>query len=614
MRRFRWFAAWMLILGGLGVCAAPSPADAASKEAMRKLTAAIEPFLDGFKGNQHRFSVHCRVTGLPAQIGETVTADVERFDDQSFVLVADHRDYAVRLERSAERTALILPRHHVAIIGEGAVSGDDTLAPEGARERLISGDSAIPTYEAMIAHLPARLATSVLVRLVSLDSEDGLIWTTPKLHDAKLSLKEDGLTVTAGQITVDVTRGTPPEKQPAPSAIPPDYTIEKVDRAELERLIARALRRATEVAAPGSDLTSPSESGRTIVHGKLRWVEGQRLVMLWGTPEQIGHAHGVLLGPEIRRCLDSCVYMVGLVNTVRTGKWFPNELRAAYARLSPHIPQDHKTELNALAAAAHCTPEETQLANVFPELFHCSGFAAFGRATAGGKLYHGRVLDYMTEIGLQDCAATFIVAPQGKHAFVNVGFAGFTGSVSGMNDQQISLGEMGGRGEGKWDGVPMATLMRRALEECDSLPGVEKLWTDSPRTCEYYYVFADGKIPDAVAVAARPESIEFLKPGQAHAQLGDGIADIVAISAGDRLSCLRQRIQDNYGKIDGEMARGFMTTPVTMHSNLHDVLFVPHDLVCYVAQAKGRQNAAKQPYVKYDLAALLKTIEANKKD
>ena len=65
-----------------------------------------------------------------------------------------------------------------------------------------------------------------------------------------------------------------------------------------------------------------------------------------------------------------------------------------------------------------------------------------------------------------------MVAPEGKRAFVNVGYAGFVGSVTGMNEAQVSLGEMGGRGEGHWDGVPMANLMRRGLEECGSLAEV----------------------------------------------------------------------------------------------------------------------------------------------
>ena len=175
-----------------------------------------------------------------------------------------------------------------------------------------------------------------------------------------------------------------------------------------------------------------------------------------------------------------------------------------------------------------------------------------------------------------------------------------------MNSQAISLGEMGGRGEGRWDGVPMATLMRRALEECSTLDEVINLWKTNPRTCEYYYVFADGKIPSAVGAHATPESIEFLNPGQSDARLGKGFDDLVELSAGDRLTCLRQRISDAYGKIDQPTALAFMSRPVAMTSNLHDVLFVPQDLVCYVAQAKATHPAASEPYVKFDLRQALK--------
>jgi hypothetical protein len=335
-------------------------------------------------------------------------------------------------------------------------------------------------------------------------------------------------------------------------------------------------------------------------------VEEGRLVVLHGTPRQIGEAHGRLLAAEARRCADSVLYLVGAANTVRSGRWFLDDIRDAYRRLEKFIPDSQKEEVEALADASGIGREEAKLANVFPELFHCSGFAVFGKATADGKLYHGRVLDYMTAIGLQDAAAVFVVAREGKVPFANVGYAGFVGSVSGMNARGISLGEMGGRGEGKWDGVPMATLMRRALEECSTLDEVKRLWSESPRTCEYYYVFADGKIPDAVGVSATPEKIEFLKPGEAHPILGEGIPDTVVMSAGDRLKELRRRVTEGHGKFDVETAKGLMCRPVAMTSNLHDVLFVPSDLVLYVANADRKSPAANRPYVRYDLGAILK--------
>jgi hypothetical protein len=280
------------------------------------------------------------------------------------------------------------------------------------------------------------------------------------------------------------------------------------------------------------------------------------------------------------------LYTFGTAQTINTGHWFRHDLEAAYKRLDPFIPLDHKRETDALAEALGIDQSLAQTINVFPELFHCSGFALFGAATKNGKLYHGRVLDYMTTIGLQDAATTFIVSVEGKHAFANVGYAGFIGSVSGMNSQSISLGEMGGRGEGKWDGVPMATLMRRALEECSTLDEVIALWRNSPRTCEYYYVFADGKTNRAVGVAATPESIEFIQPGESDDRLGAGIKDAVVLSAGSRLEKLRERVQERYGEV-------------------HTVLFVPQDGILYVANADHKRPAAEMPYVKLDLNKLL---------
>jgi hypothetical protein len=293
---------------------------------------------------------------------------------------------------------------------------------------------------------------------------------------------------------------------------------------------------------------------------------------------------------------------------VQTGRWFQSDLHAAYQRLAPHIPRDHQREMHALAKALDLDAKLVETVNVFPELFHCSGFAVFGTATKDGKLYHGRVLDYMTMIGLQDAATTFIIDVEGKIPFANIGYAGFTGCVSGMNAEAISLGEMGGRGEGKWDGAPMATLMRRALEECSTLDQTMDLWKNSPRTCEYYYVFADGKSNRAVGVGATPDSLEFVLPGQTHQRLGEGIADAVVLSAGSRLETLRGRVTERHGEIDAVVGQWLMSRPVAMESNLHNVLFVPQDGVFYVANADHKHPAAERPYVKLDLHALLKSM------
>jgi len=120
-------------------------------------------------------------------------------------------------------------------------------------------------------------------------------------------------------------------------------------------------------------------------------------------------------------------------------------------------------------------------------------------------------------------------------------------------------------------------------------------------------VFADGKSNDAVGVAATPEKIEFIRPGEGHELLGAGITDAVVLSAGSRLEELRRRVQEKHGAIDSDIGMWLMSRPVAMESNLHNVLFVPADGILYVANAGHNKPAAEMPYVRIDLRAMLKT-------
>ncbi len=566
----------------------------------------LQPWLDIVQGKVASYSLQGSVEPViddePQKIGFKLT----RYDDQAFDLEVTHSKYAVIIHRREQVTAFALPKHQVVYLGKGVVDATDHLQARGILERLVSPASTANLIVQSLSTLGAEELVGLLQTFAEIEYSDSeKAWLVDKKHtvrfDANTQSIELDIDGTTGRLQFSTDIATPTD-----AAQWSGYKVVEIDRVELERQLARGVRRAGEVLAPAASLTSPAMRSKKVEHGELRWIDGQRVCLLAGTPEEIGTAHGQLLKTETQRCIDSVLYAFGTAQTIATGRWFRSDLDAAYQRLSPHIPERHKIETRALAASLGMSPQLLETLNVFPELFHCSGFALFGDATLDGKLYHGRVLDYMTTIGLQDAATTFIVAPKGMIPFANIGYGGFIGSVSGMNAEKISLGEMGGRGEGQWDGVPMATLMRRALEECDSLDEVKQLWSSSPRTCEYYYVFADGETKSAVGVAATPQSIEFVEPGAFHERLGEGIKDAVVLSAGSRLEELRRRVQESYGKVDADAAMQLMCRPVAMKSNLHNVLFVPEDGVMYVANASHDQPAADRPYVKLDLGDLLR--------
>jgi len=593
----RWIAVAMLLT-------MPWAARAQQADHTAALAEQLRPFVECLTSRATTYALHAEAE---LELG-AITAHLARHGDEAFSLSIEHDDYAMRLDRDADAVRLTLPKHKQIFIASGKLDSPDVLAPRGLSRRILSENTQVMAYMLMLSTGGEHGAAMLANKLLNLQYDDET-WTTDKAPDAKLTFSDrpGTLTITDGEQTVRLRREDPTgsPKPVSQLTVPAGWSVTKLDRTEMEQVFTRGVKRLLEVTAPSAKLTQPQRINKQVEHGELRWVKDQRLVMLHGTPRQIGVAHGKLLKDESLACMNSVLYMFGMVNTVRSGKWFFNELREAYARLEKHIPDDHKVELDALAETIGLPREHARLGGIFPELFHCSGFAVFGSATLDGKLYHGRVLDYMTVIGLQESAATFLVDVDGKHAFMNVGYAGFIGSVTGMNEKQISLGEMGGGGVGQWDGVPMATLMRRALEECDTLDDVRRLWTESPRTCEYFYVFADGKIPDAVGVAATPDHIEFIESGQAHPRLGEGIEDTVILSAGERLSCLRGRVQDQYGKIDAAAAMQLMSRPVAMKSNLHNALFVPQDLELHASQASHDKIAAHRPYVKFDFAGLL---------
>ena len=590
-------------------CLLTARVQAAETRNVESLAVGLQPFLTALSGQQDRFeisgTVRVPIDGKPQEI----TLQFARRGDEAFDLDLTHADYAVQIRRRAAITEFGLPKHRVVFVGGGEIASTDRLSSREIVSRLVTPRSVVAQYVPVVFQPDAESVAGLLQTLLGVTFDPATARGTAGKNVAFEFPRSGKLTVQTDKADIELAVADSP-RESSPLSKAEGVRVVEIDRTELERQLVRGVRRAIEILAPSPLLTDPPQVTRKVPHGELRWIENQRVVLLSGSPEQVGRAHGELLKQEAMACIDSVLHTFGTSQTIRTGRWFRHDLEDAYARLSPHIPARHKAETRAMAAALGLDEGLVQTLNVFPELFHCSGFALFGKATKDGKLYHGRVLDYMTAIGLQDAATTFIVKVDGRIPFANVGYAGFIGSVSGMNAQAISLGEMGGRGEGRWDGAPMATLMRRALEECRTLDEVMDLWKNSPRTCEYYYVFADGKTNRAVGVAALPESIEFVHPGQAHERLGEGIEDAVVLSAGSRLQKLRERVQEKYGQFDAELGQWLMSRSVAMQSNLHNVLFVPEDGVLYVANADHKHPAAERPYVKLDLHALLRSMSA----
>lgn len=363
----------------------------------------------------------------------------------------------------------------------------------------------------------------------------------------------------------------------------------------------------------GAAAASVARDGHTIARcgaGFLEELDGHPVLHVSGSPYEMGFQHGRLLRDRVRAVTR---FLLDVKAKEMTLEWAgvkfatPQRIIQGIQLLQqPFIPAWYDEELRGVADGSGVPLADIRVCNFIPELFHCSGFALSGTATVGGLTYHGRVLDYGCDWRLQEHPVLVVARPAGKIAFVNVTYAGFIGSVTGMNAERISVGEMGGGGLGKWQGVPMAILMREVLHGAATLADAVAVFRDRPRTCEYFYVIADGKTGEALGMEAGADAFHTVAMGEAAERLPHAVEDAVLLSAGDRYELLVERVKAAHGRIDAAAAIALMDRPVSMQSNLHNVLFETSTGRFWVAHAsqEGRP-AAEQPYRGFDLRDLL---------
>ncbi len=346
--------------------------------------------------------------------------------------------------------------------------------------------------------------------------------------------------------------------------------------------------------------------------GYLELIDGYRVLHLKGTPYEMGYQQGTLLNEECKSLIHSLfegkfketkIEYLGIKVPIREA------IAGIFAAQRANIPQRYIEEMKGLADALDMNPQDVFVANSMPELFHCSGFALLGEITQPATLLHGRVLDYGVDMHLQEHAVLVVAQPEGRIPYVNVTYAGFIGSVTGMNNQQVSIGEMGGGGQGKWDGTPMAFLVRRVLEEARTLDDALRIFETSKRTCEYYYVISDAKSNSAVGLDGSADRFVVVHPGESHPQLPTPVPHTVLLSQGERyknLCRITERLLSEHEKFSVEKAIHLMDAPVAMKSNLHNVLFAPGLQKLWVANASSDKKPAwTQKYYEFDFHALI---------
>jgi dienelactone hydrolase/predicted choloylglycine hydrolase len=372
--------------------------------------------------------------------------------------------------------------------------------------------------------------------------------------------------------------------------------------------------------------------------GRLWQVGEQKVLLVAGTPYEMGLQHGKLLAREARECARMFLDEFAIAKLGQTRQTFADIWKQA----EPNIPQKYKDELRGIAEGSGVPIEELQLLHAIPERFHCSGAAAFGPATRDGKLYHTRSLDYSLEIGkdktAQENSVVVVYKPDDGYAHVNVAWAGFAGSVTGMNAQGVAVGEMGCRHKAEtYDGLPMVFLVREILYGADGLERAIEITRRAPRTCGYNFIYSDGKAPGAAAaIEVNKDHVKVFPAGGEEENVAPHYAIPHCVrrvnhfvdkelAAGQRdgydprfsaaaswlgYHLISEQLKKDRGKIDAERMIALQRGYPGVAPCLHQAVFAPTDREIYVAFAKNPRRvklagAQNQTFYRYRLDRVL---------
>lgn len=332
------------------------------------------------------------------------------------------------------------------------------------------------------------------------------------------------------------------------------------------------------------------------------------VVVVRGTPYEMGLALGKLTAPEARSLVDGFLALVQSSGSPR----FTNEaLDDAWKAVAPHTSAQFKEELEGLAEGAGIPLDRLRRAHMVPVVsdYACSSLAAWGKATRDGHLYQTRNLDWILAARAHDRPCVVVYIPKEGVPHLNVSFAGYIGVNTGMNAQGIVLSEMGDS-PGKdypydLNGTHFTTLFRDILYQADSLDRAIGMIQDAKRIKKYHYVIGDGDLPGAVKIKAHAPDLVIWKDNDPTDELAPNVLQQVVYQDEGRGAF--SPLQSAWGKIDETVMKDTSCAIPIKGGNVLSVVYDATDREVWVSYARGETEAYTRPFVPIKMADYLGT-------
>jgi hypothetical protein len=212
---------------------------------------------------------------------------------------------------------------------------------------------------------------------------------------------------------------------------------------------------------------------------------GYIVVWLTGTPTEMGQQHGDLLRNELQDGIENSSYVQQILDMMPLARMLGFD-DMALEQSYPSVVEECEGMVDS-AGDVGWTMELCLIVNFGDVMLEnmpassgmtapgCSQLIAAGAATADGRLYHGRLLDWGVVDFLLDYPVIFVRQPAGEIPHVYIGFPGNLSPYSGINAEGISMGsneaDPGGDDQSDDAGRSHVQMLGRLLAEQTDLQG-----------------------------------------------------------------------------------------------------------------------------------------------
>jgi len=179
-------------------------------------------------------------------------------------------------------------------------------------------------------------------------------------------------------------------------------------------------------------------------------------------------------------------------------------LDLTYYLTKPYTNNKYYQEMKGIADGSGADFKVLRRVHMIGELTkgHCSMFGAWGSATKNGETVQLRSLDWDFDGPYRKYPTVTVYHPSSKkdgNVWMNIGFAGWIGILSGVSEQQMAISEIGVSypdstfGKESRIGNPFTFLLRDILQFDHSLNDTIARMKKTRRTCNLILGVGDGK-------------------------------------------------------------------------------------------------------------------------